>query len=215
MASTKDFYERLTQTFANIFGEPASDIPTCPAEDKNSENPLDDSFVRLGDTYIHLRNFASAFNCYRDAIRINPNNNVAFNRLLLIPSHLTSGESRGHSPIPNALDEKALALLSLNDVFRQTLIGGFVVLSRQVATLQDRSINALLQLISTLDTRYFQEHANPMRDFGLIVMDRIPYVWMINHCNNSPDNQPSKEFPVLVVMTRKEYRELRSLFICR
>jgi|GEM_PF-6090179 len=210
MTTQPNFYDKLAQTFSELFGT------TCPPLLNTTKKPdlpqlenqsLDSSFVRLGDTYIHLRNYTSAFNCYRDALRINSNNSDAFNRMILIPRHLIDNPSKAE------LTRTDLINLSLNDTFRQTLIGGFVVLSKTLSLYSEENLEPLFNQVSTLSPAYFEKHSNEQRSFGAFVNPTGSYVWMINHCNNSPDNNPREDFPVLVLLTRSEYQKLRALFI--
>ena len=58
---------------------------------------LDSSFVKLGDKYVTLHNYSYAMECYREALKINPHNSMAFNRMILIPPHLTEHLSKKYS----------------------------------------------------------------------------------------------------------------------
>lgn len=210
MAPSPNFSQKLSSTLSQIFGFRSQwENPTPSEPNSKAKNPLDESFVKLGDTYLSLKNYESALNCYRDAIRINPLNAEAYNRLMLLPIKL-SQSSQNKKITPNKLDDATLLQLTMNDVFRQTLVGGYIVFSKEVFALKEKGVNELLKMIQNLQTGYFENHSNSMRDYGVLLLDRTAYTWIINHCNSEPDD-PS-EYPVLIIMSRKEYRVYKELF---
>ena len=170
---------------------------------------LDSSFVILGDKYVTLHNYSYAMECYREALKINPHNSMAFNRMILIPPHLTEHLSKKYSE-RKELDSNSLQTLAVYDTFRQTFIGGYIVLSKQVDRMSKDHLFSLLSEIQDLRQDYFDKHTSPLRDHGVLIFKKKSYVWMINSYENIQD-APYKNFPVLILMTRAEYQTFKGL----
>ncbi len=216
-----EFNDCFESTIREIFGydenSPFAGGNTVAQEQAETEDKgdgLDTSLVRLGDTYLHLRHYDYAMDCFREAVRINPDNTMAFNRLIVIPSHLLENKPHGQKNLPqiNANDKRTLRKLTLNDAFRQTFIGGYVVLSKLVSQLPDCDIKGLFNTIQNLENRYFEKRGGRMRDHGIIKYKTNSFFWVINHCYNSPVVSEEK-CPVLLLMTRYEYRKLKSFIL--
>jgi tetratricopeptide (TPR) repeat protein len=173
---------------------------------------LDESFVRLGDSYTHLKSQENAINCYREALRINPGNMMAFNRLLLLPFHLVNEDMEiALNKQRRALnDDQFFETLAVNDTFRQTLIGGYIILSNVVISLPPKKLKLILESIENLDDKYFSKHGTELHDRGLILLDNTSFYWMINRCQESLTGG-GNSFPVLIILSREEYRDLKNV----
>ncbi len=214
-----EYYDKFNLMINQIFGDDLSLEPPQPQQRGNTltanrptistkVSALDESFVRLGDTYIHLKKYQDALECYREALKINHQNIMAFNRLLVIPSHLTHSKNTHDSFANSTLSPSQIERLAANDLFRQTLIGGYIVLSKSLSQLSQTSLNGIFWAIQNLSSDYFENHGGQSREFGVLSLNNNSYVWMINHCEY--DTAEDKEqFPVLLIVTRKEYQSLK------
>lgn len=215
---TMEYHARLNHVIRDLFVEEpnltVAEVPQIvsqPAGWAGKESrPLDQSFLRLGDTYLHLKNHRYAMECYREALRINPGNIMAFNRLILIPDHLF-GSQKGWDGDKEGFEEWSeddKLTLALNDTFRQTFLGGYILLSKAVSKEPVSGIRTLLSAIQKLGQDYFDTRGGRLRNHGSIVMHDKSYFWMINHCDTSPNHAHS--FALMVLMTREEYGKWRT-----
>ncbi|MBF0430037.1 MAG: tetratricopeptide repeat protein [Fibrobacteria bacterium] len=219
-----EFFERFNATIKKLFGNDGQEIessffnhakseaPSNVTKGKKKSKSLDESLVRLGDTYLHLKHYDCAMDCFREAVRINPDNTMAYNRLIVIPSYLLESKTGFPQRLPmvNVNDKSQMILLSLNDTFRQTFVGGYVILSRVVSRLSERKLRGVFKIIRNLSGDYFLKHSGRLRDHGVIKHKKSTYVWMINHCYSKPAVSTEK-CPVLIIMTRKEFHALKVL----
>jgi hypothetical protein len=172
---------------------------------------MDDHLLRLGDTYIQLRNYRSAMHCFLEAARINPGNAMALNRLVVIPSFFFEKDGHQNNGQNGAMDETDLETLTMNDVFRQTFIGGPVILSRLVSGLPLQTQKWIFKQIQNLDNAYFESHDSLLRDHGPLLLGDTAFYWMINRCYSSL-TKPKHTFPVLIITTHQEHGMLKALF---
>jgi len=203
MRVNNEYHRVFSQAIRDVFGV---GTPKMSGTFMKKENlNLDGSFIELGDTYIHLKKYQEAMNCYHEAFRINPGNFMAFSRLVLFHSHfIYSGVDDENG------NENKLNLQVSNDIFRQTFIGGYVLLSRQLNGMLQNGVNTLLTIIQNLDTDYFETQGGSMRDYGFIECDGKIFSWMINHIDSIVDKKVLS-IPVLIVMSKEEYACLHTL----
>lgn len=175
----------------------------------NVSKRLDLSFIKLGDNYVNLNKYEYAMECYREALKINPYNSMAFNRLILLPPHLIGSLSnKGREKIE--YNSETLQTLALYDAFRQTFIGGYIVLSNLVEKLGKHVLFKLLNIVQNLNQSYFDKYSSNLRDYGIISFEKKSYVWMLNSYESIQD-LPSKSFPVFIMMGRSEYQSFKKL----
>ncbi len=204
-----EYYKKVNAAIEELFGkniqDPSQDSDSVEPEktDWNSNFPphLDESFVRLGDKYISFQNMEYAIECYREALRINPKNTMAFNRLIILPSHLY---------LPESDPEKKMIQLAVNDAFRQTWVGGYIVLSKMLNSEKRKDVLTIMDSIQNLPSEYFDKHSGPNRDYGVVYLNGKSYVWMINNYEDL-DHPTRYEFPVLILMRRTEYQRLKNM----
>lgn len=81
---------------------------------------------------------------------------------------------------PGATDERTIRLRALNDLFRQTLGGGYAFLPEVLAVQGEDYVDHLLELVGALDS--FDDAADPagVHDFGLFEDEDEPFAWAID-----------------------------------
>lgn len=99
----------------------------------------------------------------------------------------------------------------LNDQFRQTLIGGTVVMTSGVAAMEDDDRRALIDGVRRFDA--FTPNNDPYgeHDFGSIEVDRCRYFWKIDYydpsltCGSSDASDVAATERALTLMRADEY----------
>lgn len=106
---------------------------------------------------------------------------------------------------------KVIKIRELNDEFRQTFIGGRVLITSAVAALPSRARATLLHLVRAFSDFEFGGDPYGEHDFGSVQIENGRYFWKIDYY--SPDLKAGSEDPsdrcrttrVLTVMEAQEY----------
>lgn len=100
---------------------------------------------------------------------------------------------------------------SLNDAFRQSFVGGQVVITAGTESLPIEDKLALFEAIKTFDAFTADNDPHGEHDFGSLTFNQETYFWKIdcydrNMLGHSPDpTDPSVTRRVLTIMMAQEY----------
>ena len=110
-------------------------------------------------------------------------------------------------------DQITRRIRELNDGFRQSLVGGRVVLTSGVQELGAEPISGLVRMVQTYSSEQFQPDSDPYgeHDFGSISYEGTKYFWKIDyydrnlefHSENAAD--PTVTQRVMTTMRADEY----------
>ncbi len=105
----------------------------------------------------------------------------------------------------------SIRIQQLNDQFRQTFIGGTVVMTSGVAALEDDDRRALIDGVRRFNAFTPNNDPHCEHDFGSIEVDRYRYFWKIDYfdptltCGSSDASDASATQRVLTLMRADEY----------
>ena len=111
----------------------------------------------------------------------------------------------------NAMSKTSRKIAELNDLFRQTGIGGKIVMTVGVQALGPEVVNEVMTKIRTFNT--FSKGNNPYgeRDFGSITVNNEKIFWKISYYDraleygSSDPANPEITCRVMTVMLAEEY----------
>ncbi len=107
--------------------------------------------------------------------------------------------------------DKTSRIAKLNDVFRQSFIGGQVMLTAGVEHLDDKSKAKLLNEVQSFTTFAKDNDPHGEHDFGKVEIEKQDYFWKIDYYNLTLDggsNDPAIAAittRVLTIMRTDEY----------
>ena len=119
-------------------------------------------------------------------------------------------------PPPKLPTEKMIAMDSnrihrLNDQFRQTLIGGRVVMTPGVAAMEEHDRRTLIDRVRHFDEFTSENHPYGEHDFGSIDLGGCRYFWKIEYfdptliCGSSDASDMATTERVLTLMRADDY----------
>lgn len=107
--------------------------------------------------------------------------------------------------------DKTATIAKLNDAFRQTFIGGQVMLTSGVYELDDKSKAKLLHEVRNFETFAKDNDPHGEHDFGKVEIEGQNYFWKIDYYNLALDGgsedptNPAVTTRVLTIMRSDEY----------
>jgi hypothetical protein len=106
---------------------------------------------------------------------------------------------------------KVIKVRELNDAFRQSFIGGRVIITSGVSALPSRTRATLLNLVRTFSDFEFGGDPYGEHDFGSVQIETGQYFWKIDYyssdlkAGSQEPSDPSQTTRVLTIMNAQEY----------
>ena len=111
----------------------------------------------------------------------------------------------------NEREIKALRIKTMNDVFRQTFVGGSVMLTQGIQHMPDRDMEAIITQVRQFNDFTEENDPHGEHDFGIIKHNGESVYWKIDYYNKAMDggsedpSDPKLTKRVLTIMRASEY----------